>query len=407
MTYLRFLRNNAPWLLAGALLSFVSSFGQTFFIAIFAGEIRAEFGLSHGEWGGIYTLGTGASAALMLFAGGMADRFRVRVLGVGVVCLLALACFSMAKNQSAALLPFVIFALRFSGQGMTSHVAQVAMARQFVATRGRALAIATLGFSVGEAGLPLTFAWLKLHFVWQNLWMGAGVFCLCMVPVLLALLHKERTPQSVAETTTSAGMYGRHWTRAEMLMHPLFWSLLPAVMLFPAFGTAFWFHQVHFAAIKGWEHLQFVVIIPIGTLTFCLSTIAFGWAVDRFGCARLLPYYLLPLTVAFTLHWYAPTIAWTAMGVVLMGLAGGGQATLIVACWAEFYGTRNLGSIKAAVAATMVLGSAIGPGLSGWLIDVGVGFEQQLLAYAVSFLLASLVMAVPLAKARACLPIAA
>ena len=68
MEYLRFLRDNAPFLAAGVLLSFLSSFGQTFFISIFSGEIRSGFGLSDGEWGALYTMGTGASAALMLFS---------------------------------------------------------------------------------------------------------------------------------------------------------------------------------------------------------------------------------------------------------------------------------------------------------------------------------------------------
>ncbi len=57
-----FLRDNAPWLSAGVLLTFLSGFGQTYFISVFAGEIRSEFGLSHGEWGGIYSLGTTVSA---------------------------------------------------------------------------------------------------------------------------------------------------------------------------------------------------------------------------------------------------------------------------------------------------------------------------------------------------------
>ena len=48
MSFARFLRDNAPFLSVGVLLTFVSSFGQTFFISVFAGEIRAEFGLSHG-----------------------------------------------------------------------------------------------------------------------------------------------------------------------------------------------------------------------------------------------------------------------------------------------------------------------------------------------------------------------
>ena len=59
----RFIIDNARWLGAGVLLAFLSSFGQTYFISVFAGEIRTAFGLSNGQWGGIYTLGTTASAA--------------------------------------------------------------------------------------------------------------------------------------------------------------------------------------------------------------------------------------------------------------------------------------------------------------------------------------------------------
>ena len=65
MTILAFLRDNARWLSAGMLLTFLSSFGQTFFISIFAGEIREVFQISHGQWGGIYAIGTTASAIVM------------------------------------------------------------------------------------------------------------------------------------------------------------------------------------------------------------------------------------------------------------------------------------------------------------------------------------------------------
>lgn len=402
-----FVKDNARWLATGALLSLLSSFGQTFFISIFAGEIRASFGLTNGQWGGIYTLGTAVSAALMLVSGGLADRFRVRTLGVAVVGLLGLACLSMAWNPWAGLLPVVIFALRFTGQGMASHVALVAMARWFVATRGRALAVATLGFSLGEATMPLSFVWLKQRYDWHLLWVGAALFCLAMMPLLLLLLRTERTPASVARQNAATGMDGRFWTRGEALRHTLFWSIVPALLAFPAFGTAFWFHQVHFAEIKGWEHLRLVAVFPLGTACFMLSTLGFGWGIDRWGSGRLMPFYLLPLCLAFTLHAIGPTLPWAAAGVMLMGLAGGGQATLPAACWAEFYGTQHIGSIKATVAAVMVLGSAIGPGLSGWLIDSGIDLPAQYLAYAACFLFASLVMVPTLRQARSRLATAA
>jgi hypothetical protein len=73
--FFKFLSNNASWLAAGVLLTFVSSFGQTFFISIFGGQIRTEFGLSHAAWGGIYSLGTTASAIVMIWSGVLSDFF--------------------------------------------------------------------------------------------------------------------------------------------------------------------------------------------------------------------------------------------------------------------------------------------------------------------------------------------
>jgi MFS family permease len=404
--YLRFIRENLPFLGAGVLLSFLSSFGQTFVIAIFGGEIREAYGLSNGDWGLIYMIGTGASAIVMVFAGSLADHFRVRTLGIAVVLMLASACLFMAFNAVAALLPFVIFALRFTGQGMTSHVYAVAMSRWFVATRGRALAVAAFGFMIGEATLPLTLVWLKSFIDWRTLWICFAVFCVLSCFVLYRLLRLERTPQAMAETSFSTGMNGKHWTRKDALRHPLFWAMIPAVMSFSGFGTAFWFHQVHFAEIKGWSHLALVSVFPLGTLALSMSTIGYGWAIDRFGATRLLPFYLIPYVIAFILHWYAPSLGWTALAVILMGTAGGGQSTLLNACWAEFYGTKHIGAIKSAAAALMVLGSAIGPGLSGWLIDIGVGFEVQMLGYAAMFAFAALILVIPTRAARKALAIA-
>jgi MFS family permease len=390
--YLRFIRENAPYLLAGALLSFLSSFGQTFLIAAFAGEIRAEYGLSNGDWGLLYMVATMISAGVMVFSGGLTDRFRARSLSVIVLGCLAISCLAMALNTHVIGLIIIIFCLRFFGQGMTSTISIVSISRWFIATRGRALAVSTLGFVIAEAALPLSSVWLKSHLPWRMIWVGFAGFILIMVPVLWQLLKLERTPQATAKTDNAAGMDGIHWTRAQALRHPLFWTLAPTMALFPMFATTFWFHQVHFAEIKGWEHLNLVAVFPLGTFAFMGSTFLFGWAVDKFGVGKLLPIYLLPYSAAFIIHAFAPTIAWSALGVILMGLAGGGQATLPGSVWSTYFGTAHIGSIKSAAVAMMVLGSAIGPGLSGWLIDIGVGFETQLLFYSATFVVGSIAM---------------
>ncbi|WP_299770443.1 MFS transporter [uncultured Tateyamaria sp.] len=402
-----FLKSNRQWLAAGALLTLLSSFGQTFFISIFAAQIQGEFSLTHGSWGAIYGLGTAASAVVMIWAGGLTDRFRARSLGMIVLALLAGSCLLMAVNPYAAFLPIVIFALRLTGQGMTSHIAIVAMARWFVATRGRALAVATLGFSLGEAILPLLFVALMAFLDWRVLWILAAAIALLGVPILWRLLGEERTPQSMADENQSVGMKARHWTRTDTLGHPLFWFMVPALIGPAAFNTAFFFQQVYFAEIKGWSHLSLVALFPIYTVVGIGSMILSGIALDRFGTARLIPFFQLPMVVAFVTFALAQSLAAAAIGFVFLALTTGANSTLPNAFWAEFYGTRHIGAIKAMAAAVMVLGSAIGPGLTGGLIDLGVDLNVQYVGVAAYFLLATASMWIGIQRARNDLPLTA
>ncbi|MRU15534.1 MFS transporter [Roseovarius sp. A21] len=397
---LAFLRDNAPWLAAGVLLTFLSSFGQTFFISIFAGKIMEDFSLSHGQWGGIYTLGTTASAALMVWAGGLTDRFRVRALGTVILLMLMGACLFMALNPVWWLLPAVVFALRFTGQGMTSHIAVVAMSRWFIATRGKALSIATLGFAGGEALLPLIFVALMLTWDWRALWIMAALIAVVGIPVLLLLLRQERTPQSWAKSDQSLGMLSRHWTRKQTLRHFLFWFMVPALLGPAAFNTAFFFHQVHFAEVKGIAHVELVAMFPLYTGVSIASMVLSGWALDRLGTARLIPFMQLPMVAAFILFSIANGPITTLLGFVFLGITTGANTTLPNAFWAEFYGTGHIGSIKAMAAAIMVFGSAIGPGLTGLGIDLGLGIEAQYLLVAAYFVFTSVMMGIGISRAR-------
>ncbi|WP_299684610.1 MFS transporter [uncultured Tateyamaria sp.] len=399
-----FLRQNARWLSAGALLTLLSSFGQTFFISLFAAEVQGAFDLSHGAWGMIYATGTMASAAVMIWAGGLTDRWRARSLGVIVLALLALSCLAMAVNPYAVLLPAIIFALRLTGQGMTSHIAVVAMSRWFVATRGRALSIATLGFSVGEAVLPITFVALLTILDWRVLWVVAAGLALGGIPILMSLLRQERTPQSMAQENQSLGMGGQHWTRGQAMRHPLFWFMVPALLGPSAFNTAFFFQQVHFAGIKGLSHIALVSLFPIYTVVSIGAMFLSGIALDRLGTARLMPWFQLPLVAAFVTFAVADGFWVAGLGLAFLALTTGANSTLPNAFWAEFYGTQHIGSIKAMAAAVMVLGSAIGPGLTGVLIDAGVGLETQYIGVAAFFIFTSVMMWIGISRSRSALP---
>lgn len=398
MSFVAFFRENLRWLSAGVLLTFLSSFGQTFFISIFAGEIREGFQISHGQWGGIYALGTTASAIVMVWAGGLTDQFRARTLGAVVLAMLAAACLFMAINPVWWLLPLVIFCLRFAGQGMTSHIAVVAMGRWFIATRGKALSVATLGFALGEAILPLVFVALIAIYDWRLLWVAAALIAAMGIPALISLLQQERTPQSMASSDQSLGMHRHQWTRNETLRHPLFWFMVPALLGPGAFNTAFFFHQVHFAKIKNVTHVELVAMFPFYTIVGIAFMALSGWALDKFGTPKLIPWFQLPMVAAFIVFAYADSYASLLLGFFFLAITTGANTTLPNAFWAEFFGTRYLGSIKAMAAAVMVLGSAIGPGITGLGIDMGVGLEAQYIVVAAYFVFATVMMVIGVAR---------
>lgn len=385
MGYLRFVIENRLFLLAGFLLCFTSSFGQTYFISLFANEIKGSFSLTDGDWGAIYTIGTTLSAITMIWAGALTDRFRVRHLSFGVMLFLALACVAMAMVPNGFLLVFVVYALRLMGQGMMSQLAAVAMSRWFVATRGRAISLASMGFAVGQAILPLIFVGLLLQFDWRNLWIVAAVCIIVLIPVMQMLLQQERTPQSMAETAQSLGMQEKHWTRGELLRHPLFYMLIPLVLGPAAWGTALFFQQVHLTEVKGWSLVSFVALMPIYTAATIAFTFITGWAVDKFGVKWVVPFQMLPFAVSFAVLAFADTIWMAGVGLVIFGIGQGMQGTATTAFWAVFYGTKHLGSIKAAATALMVFGSAIGPGITGALIDLGVDFPDQMVPIALFY----------------------
>ncbi len=381
------------WLAAGFLLIFASSFGQTFFIALFGGELRAAFDLSHGEFGGLYTMATLASAITLLWLGRLADQGRLRPLALMVLVGLAAASLAMANVNSWFMLVAVLFGLRLFGQGLLTHLAMTAMARWFDSHRGRALSIASLGFPAGEAVLP-ALAVLSIGLIgWRQTWVLAALTLLLVAaPLLFWLLRREpsvieeRGPASGATTSATAR---QHWTQGEILRDPRFYALMPGVLAPSFIGTSIFFHQVHLTAIKGWSLGWFAACYPIYALATVCAALVVGWAVDRWCAVRLLPFYLLPMTFGLIALGASDAPAVAVVFMVLAGITSAAAATLLGALWAELYGTRHLGAIRGVVVAGMVLSSALGPGVVGALIDAGIGLDGQFWVMAVFTLGAS------------------
>lgn len=392
------LRSEGRWISSGLLLMFASGFGQTYYIALFAGHLTTELTLSAGEFGSLYTVATLASAGLLTWAGRLADRLSIRVLGAGVLGGLALAALGMAAVTSAWMLVLVIFGLRFFGQGMLTHVAMTAMGRWFRRKRGRAVALAALGLPAGEAVLPFATVAAIGVVGWRATWLVTAVVLVALaVPALLVLLQRERKPADEALSATDAAAPGTHvkrdWTRAEVLRDPLFYAVLPGVLAHPLVVTGVFFNQVGIVELKGWALSWWAASFPVLAGAHVVSALGSGWLVDRFGARRLLPAALLPLGIGTLVLTFSSAAYMLPVFMALAGASQGGLSTAQGALWPELYGTLHLGAIRAVVVAAVVLSTALAPGVIGVLLDLGVGLGVQLLAMALYGVAAAVWMA--------------
>ncbi|MFU8833621.1 MAG: MFS transporter, partial [Wenzhouxiangella sp.] len=135
------------------LAALCSSVGQTFFIGLFGSDFRAEFGLSDAAFGTLYSAATLGGGLLMFWLGGLADRFTLRRSVLLVLGMLALGALLVSAAQTVALLLAGLFLVRLAGQGLMGHLGVVAAGRFAVRRRGRALAMVSYGFILGEASL--------------------------------------------------------------------------------------------------------------------------------------------------------------------------------------------------------------------------------------------------------------
>ena len=384
------LRQHGRFLTFGLTLTFLSSFGQTFFIALFNQSLRADFDLSHSAIGAYYSMATLASGLAIAWLGRAVDWVDLRVFTALTCVALAGAALGMAWVPSAVVLVGVFFLLRLTGQGLLSHAALTTMSRYFDETRGKAMALAGLGYPLGEAVLPIATVALIAAFGWREVWAGIGVLLLVVaLPTTLLLLrgHGERHRRHLAKIGAHDGggpsgraerlRARRQWSVSEVVRDPRFYLMIPVVISPGFIVTGFFFHQGHLIETKDWSVEWFATTFAIFAVSQLLTGLIVGPLVDRFSGTRLLPLFALPMAlglgaIALT---SAPGVA--AVFMIGLGITAGFAPTVVGSMWAEVYGVMHLGAIRAMATSLMVFGTATSPILMGVLIDAGLAMETM------------------------------
>jgi predicted MFS family arabinose efflux permease len=365
-------------ILFGFIFTFFSSFGQSFFLGLFNSSIREALSITHGQFGSIYASATLLSSFILVWIGKKIDDVNILKFASYVITLLAFSCFLFSKISSVFFLFFSIFLMRLSGQGLMSHTASTTISRFFERSRGRALSTIWLGLSLAEFILPLLVIFLLTIIDWRNIWLTISILAVVVLPIVSFFLVKniKLDSREASSTKDIKTKDIKQWTRTEVLKDYRFYIICLSMLAMPWIVTGTFVYQSFIVSSKGWGPYviaqSFMVYSILSVITLFLS----GFLIDKFSSRKLLIYMNIPLFISTLVLFYFNSSISSFVFLGLIGISNGLANVLGSATWAEIYGVKYIGSIKALTTALMVFSTAFGTALFGILIDNSFSIEQ-------------------------------
>ena len=362
----------------GFIFTFFSSFGQSFFLGIFNSSIRNELSITHGQFGSIYASATLTSSFILIWLGKKIDDISISKFAFLVILLLAFSCFFFSKISTVPILFIAILLMRFSGQGMMSHTATTTISRFFTKSRGKALSTGWFGLSTAEFILPVLMIYLLSIIDWKNIWLIISICILIFLPITSYFLTKDLNFDSreKSDNETSTDRNYKQSKREEVIKDYRFYILCANMLAMQSIATGTFVYQSFILSSKNWGPYiiaqSFMVYSILSVLTLILS----GFLIDKFTSRKILIFMNIPLFFAAVVlfSFNQPFSSFILFG--LIGISNGLCNVLGSSTWAEIYGVKHIGSIKALTTALMVFATASGTAIFGVLIDKGYSIEQ-------------------------------
>ena len=362
----------------GFIFTFFSSFGQSFFLGLFNSSIRDTLSITQGQFGSIYATATLLSSFLLIWVGKKIDDINIFKFAFFVTLLLSFSCFFFSKISSVAFLFVAIFLMRFSGQGMMSHTATTTISRYFTKSRGKALSTGWFGLSTAEFILPVLIVYLLTITSWQNIWISVSIIVLIFLPISSFILIKNLNFDSREEVKETEHKEKDifQWKRIEVLKDYRFYIICLNMLAMPWIATGVFVYQSFITESKDWGTFVIAQSFMVYSILSVVTLLISGFLIDKFTSRKLLIFMNIPLLLSTLVLIFFDSSMTSFIFLGLIGISNGLANVLGSSTWAEIYGVKHIGSIKALSTALMVFSTAFGTALFGLLIDQGYSIEQ-------------------------------
>ena len=368
---------NKKIIIFGFIFTFFSSFGQSFFLGLFNAPIRNELGITHGQFGNLYATATICSSLLLIWVGKKIDDYKLIHYSLFVIILLFLSSLFFSFINSIYFLAIGIFLMRFSGQGLMSHTSATAITRFFDKSRGKALSTIWFGLSSAEFILPVLVTYLFLIYSWRTVWQGIAILVILFLPlVILNTIRSINLDSREDQKTNLKKIKIKNWKRKEVIKDYRFYIISLNMLAMPWIATGIFVYQSYITDSKLWSTYTIPKAFMVYSITSIITLFSSGFLVDKFTSRKLIPVMNIPLLFAMIVLFYFQNEIYAYFFLGLIGVSNGLANVLGSSTWAEIYGVKYIGSIRALTVAFMVFATAFGTAVFGILIDYGFSIER-------------------------------
>lgn len=351
------------WVVVAAafIAQFVAVGVQTSVSGAFAPSLLGEFGWSRAEYFLPDTVGQIVMMFFGLVVGPYIDRIgprRIMLAGVAVVAPALFAVSQLSELWQWVVIRGLLVAPAAACCGFM--LANVTVSKWFVAKRGRALGLTSMGVSAAGVAWPILAALMITAVDWRASWaLLALTAAAVLVPMAMLMrgrpedygLQPDGEPASISDEQRRRAEhdYRTSLTRREALRTPAFYLI---VLIFGASVVGIYailLNGLLFLQDHGFSYGWAAALVPVMSICSLVTKAPWGWALDRFDTRAVGVASFIVAAAGFAavvLSADTGSVAIVALAMALLGIGIGGNIPIGEMLWAEYFGRRHLGAVR-------------------------------------------------------------
>jgi MFS family permease len=351
--------------------------------------------ISLGAFKGGLSIMFATAGILGMLAGWLCDRIGPRKLILAGLVLLAVGNFMYSRVNSLTDIYVIsaLFGLVLVLCGLMINVYLVSS--WFTRKRGLAIGIVLAGTSLGNAAFPKLNSWLLQTAEWQQVFTWIAWIPIIIIPLLFIFLKDSPSlAPSSADQQGSLGELPRlsGYSLKAALLSRNFW-IVAIIAMCTFYGIlAMSGHTYLFFRREGYSEATAASAVSILFFGGLVGKVASGYLAESFGRKRVLLIGLLMMLAGIggmvaAIVTSGSVLLWC--GLVLFGFGWGGIYTLIQVLAADLFGMLALGKILGGINILDTFGGAMGPVVTGIMVDRTDGYLQPFMVITMLLLIAT------------------